>query len=93
VSQPVRTCLGCRDRAPQAELLRVVADAGSVRVDVRRTLPGRGGYLHPDADCLSRAVRRRAFGRALRVEVDTAAAGRVLSEHLAAGPNGPIPLA
>jgi predicted RNA-binding protein YlxR (DUF448 family) len=83
VSEPVRTCLGCRDRAPQAELLRVVADAGSVRV----------AYLHRDADCLSRAVRRRAFGRALRVEVDTAAAGRVLSEHLAAGPNGPIPLA
>jgi predicted RNA-binding protein YlxR (DUF448 family) len=93
VSEPVRTCLGCRDRAPQAELLRVVAHAGSVRVDVRRTLPGRGGYLHPDAGCLSRAVRRRAFGRALRAEVDTAAAGRVLTEHLEAGQNGPIPLA
>jgi uncharacterized protein len=93
VSEPVRTCLGCRARAPQAELLRLVADAGSVRVDGRRTLPGRGAYLHPDADCLSRAVRRRAFGRALRAEVDTAAAGRVLAEHLGAGPNGPIPVA
>jgi predicted RNA-binding protein YlxR (DUF448 family) len=93
VSEPVRTCLGCRGRAPQAELLRVVADAGSVRADPRRTLPGRGAYLHPDADCLQRAVRRRAFGRALRAEVDTAAAGRVLSEHLRAGEEGSIPLA
>ena len=93
MSEPVRTCLGCRDRAPQAELLRVVADAGSVRADPRRALPGRGAYLHPDAECVQRAVRRRAFGRALRAEVDTAAAGRVLTEHLRASEEGSIPLA
>ena len=31
-------------------------------------MPGRGAHLHPDPDCLALAERRRAFGRALRVE-------------------------
>jgi len=52
--------------------LRVVAAghaAQQVRVlpDPSRRLPGRGAHLHPDPRCLGLAVRRRAFGRALRV--------------------------
>ncbi|GAA2160208.1 hypothetical protein GCM10009845_07920 [Pedococcus bigeumensis] len=35
--------------------------------DPRRRLPGRGAWLHPTGDCLEQALRRRAFGRALRV--------------------------
>lgn len=30
--------------------------------------PGRGAHLHPTPECLALAERRRAFGRALRVE-------------------------
>ena len=36
-------------------------------VDVRRSLPGRGAWLHPDPRCLELAERRRAFPRALRL--------------------------
>ncbi|WP_407650366.1 YlxR family protein [Cellulomonas edaphi] len=35
-------------------------------VDVARSMPGRGAWLHPDPGCLELATRRRAFGRALR---------------------------
>jgi uncharacterized protein len=80
--QPVRTCVGCRRRAPQDALLRVVAAEGSVAVDARRRLPGRGAYVHPDPACVAAAVKRRAFGRALRATVDAAAAGAVVSDHL-----------
>ncbi|WP_249138821.1 YlxR family protein [Phycicoccus avicenniae] len=34
--------------------------------DPQRRLPGRGAWLHADPTCLDLAVRRRAFGRALR---------------------------
>ncbi|RBI97202.1 YlxR family protein [Micromonospora provocatoris] len=69
---PERTCVGCRKRAPASELLRVVAigdEAGqtSLRPDPARRLPGRGANMHPDPACFAQAVRRRAFGRALRL--------------------------
>jgi len=65
-SIPVRTCVGCRKRAPVTELLRVVAVGGTLVPDPRRRLPGRGASLHPTPDCLHAAERRRAFLRALR---------------------------
>jgi uncharacterized protein len=69
---PVRTCIGCRKRGLAVDLQRVVAvDDGqgrvAVTVDVAHRLPGRGAWLHPDPRCLQEAVRRRAFGRALRI--------------------------
>jgi predicted RNA-binding protein YlxR (DUF448 family) len=65
-SIPVRTCVGCRRRAPVTELLRVVVNDGGLTPDPRRRLPGRGASLHPTAECLQAAVRRRALPRALR---------------------------
>ena len=64
---PERTCVGCRVRERSTVLLRVVAVDGVVIPDLRRRLPGRGAWLHPDLGCLAAAERRRAFGRALRV--------------------------
>ncbi|HZZ46500.1 MAG TPA: YlxR family protein [Pseudonocardia sp.] len=64
---PVRTCVGCRSRCEATGLLRVVAAAGALVPDLRRRLPGRGAWLHPDPECLRLAQRRGAFPRALRV--------------------------
>jgi predicted RNA-binding protein YlxR (DUF448 family) len=67
----VRTCVGCRVRAPKQELLRVVARGSGnglvVVPDPEARAPGRGAYLHPTLECLDRATRRRAVVRALRV--------------------------
>ena len=70
-----RTCVGCRRRDVRSALLRVVAErdgtgehVASVVVDSRLRLPGRGAWLHPTPECLDLAVRRKAFGRALRVK-------------------------
>ncbi|HUS22403.1 MAG TPA: YlxR family protein [Aeromicrobium sp.] len=74
LSGPVRTCIGCRERAERKALVRIVARwDGSEQLtrvvpDLGEALPGRGAHLHPDARCLDQAKRRRAFGRALRVE-------------------------
>jgi len=68
----MRTCIGCRRRAERSELRRfvVLADNGGARLayDRERTLPGRGLYLCGDAECLERAVARRAVHRAARAE-------------------------
>ncbi len=65
--EPVRTCLGCRQRAPRSSLVRVVARDGRAVVDTAARLPGRGAWVHPDSGCIGNAIRRRAFGRALKV--------------------------
>ena len=67
MSTPVRTCVGCRQRAAAGELLRVVAADGAVVPDPTRRIPGRGAHLHPVVTCLDLAEKRRAFPRALRV--------------------------
>nr|WP_250028298.1 YlxR family protein [Actinoplanes maris] len=80
----MRTCVGCRKRAPATELVRfVVAGSGvdlRLQPDPGRRLPGRGAHLHPDPACFALAERRRAFGRALRLTgvADTG----LLAEHI-----------
>jgi predicted RNA-binding protein YlxR (DUF448 family) len=49
------------------ELLRVAVVDGELVLDLRRRIGGRGAWIHPDPDCLTKAERRRAFPRALRV--------------------------
>jgi N utilization substance protein A len=80
-SIPVRTCVGCRGRAPVTELLRVVVRDGGLTPDPGRRLPGRGASVHPTPECLRAAVRRRAFPRALRCS--TPLETGPLEEHLA----------
>lgn len=70
----------------------MVVDPGAIAlvVDVARRMPGRGAWLHPDLHCLELAVKRRAFGRALRVAapLDASAVTRhleALADHDADG--------
>ncbi|MCC6222321.1 MAG: YlxR family protein [Thermoleophilia bacterium] len=68
--EPIRTCVGCRTRAPRAELVRFVARAGTLTADPTGRAPGRGAYTCRRGACFERAVARRAFARALRQRVE-----------------------
>lgn len=58
---PQRTCIGCRRRDDQDQLMRLVR-VGELIVDgTRPRLAGRGAYLH--AACLGLALQRRAIRR------------------------------
>ena len=65
--EAVRTCLGCRQRAPRSSLVRLVARDGRVVVDAAARLPGRGAWVHPTPGCVAAVIRRSALGRSLRV--------------------------
>jgi predicted RNA-binding protein YlxR (DUF448 family) len=95
----IRTCIGCRQRATAAELLRVVADRAvsivpvdpvQVRPDPRRRAPGRGAWIHPNPECVALAERRRAFGRALRIAAatDPTSVRDYVASLFAASPSG-----
>ena len=72
VATPERTCVGCRRRRGQDELVRLVQDRGRV-VQAWPGAPGRSAYLCPEENCLVAAEKKRAFARAFRgpVTLDT----------------------
>ncbi|WP_296604122.1 YlxR family protein [Nocardioides sp.] len=87
LSGPVRTCVGCRKRAAKDELVRVTVGSDAqghpaVVPDPAATAPGRGAHLHPTSECYELAVRRKAFGRALRVTTGLSSAP--VGEYVAA---------
>ena len=66
-SKGERMCAACRARAPRESLLRFVVDAeGEVWVDAFLKAPGRGVHLCYTAECLSLAVKKRAFQQSLK---------------------------
>lgn len=65
MATPERTCVGCRRRRGQDELVRLVASHGRV-VRARPGSPGRSAYLCPEENCLEAAEKKRAFARAFR---------------------------
>lgn len=48
-------------------MVRVVAEPPGVVADLRRRLPGRGAWVHPQQTCMETATRRKAWARALKV--------------------------
>jgi uncharacterized protein len=68
---PVRTCVGCRERAAKADLLRLVVSAGgSVHMDPGGSGPGRGAYVHRRRPCVEAALSLGALARGLRTRLD-----------------------
>ncbi len=66
---PIRSCVACRARRPQAELVRVARRPdGSVHVDAGGRGPGRGAYVCPEGACVARAIASGGLRRALRHE-------------------------
>jgi predicted RNA-binding protein YlxR (DUF448 family) len=78
VPAPERTCVGCRRKRAQAELVRFTLEAGRV-VPAGAGARGRSAYVCPEVDCLESAEKKRAFARAFRapVTVDPTVRGAV----------------
>ena len=68
---PIRTCAGCGQRAPRAEMHRVALSEDRRSLEWRRT-GGRGTYLHESADCVRRFVDAKKAIPGLRVRMERA---------------------
>ncbi len=72
---PLRRCVGCGRSKEKGELVRFVARDGRLTLDPARqgSLHGRGLYICPDFECVSKAVKRHRkkaiFSIALRESV------------------------
>jgi len=64
-----RRCAVTRVHRPKSDLIRFVVDPdGTVVPDLKERLPGRGVWLTADCDTVADAVKRKAFGRALKTD-------------------------
>ena len=68
--KPMRRCIACRESKPQDELLRFTLIGDVITADTDIKNEGRGIYLCNDNECIENALKRKAFNRACRKNVD-----------------------
>lgn len=62
---PVRQCVGCRERKPKSELIRIVKTPDDeILIDITGRKNGRGMYLCKDESCLIKAKSKKVFEQA-----------------------------
>ncbi len=78
---PQRQCMGCRERKPKRELIRVVRGTdGTVSLDFGGKQNGRGAYICPNPECLKKAIRSKALDRSLDTAIPQEVYDRLAAE-------------
>lgn len=68
---PLRMCVGCREKKPKAELIRIVRKPeGEIITDTTGKISGRGAYICRCAECLVKAEKTGALSRAFEMKID-----------------------
>lgn len=70
---PERKCMGCNEKKPKKELVRVVrTPEGEVLLDLTGKKSGRGAYICPKVSCYEKALKTKRLERCLEVEIPEA---------------------
>ena len=68
--KPMRRCIACRESKPQDELIRFVVNGQDPVVDLSGRAEGRGFYLCRSEECARTAIKRKAFNRVCKRNLD-----------------------
>lgn len=64
---PMRKCVGCQEMKSKKEMLRVIrTQEGEFLLDATGKKNGRGAYLCPSSDCLTKAIRQKGLERSFK---------------------------
>ena len=67
---PERKCMGCNEKRPKKELIRVVrTPEGDVCLDLVGKKSGRGAYICKSVSCFEKALKSKRLERTLEVEI------------------------
>ena len=67
---PLRQCIGCMEMKPKKELIRVLRrEDGSFTLDATGRMNGRGAYVCPKEDCLTKAIRSKGLDRSFKTKL------------------------
>ena len=85
---PQRQCMGCRERKPKRDMIRIVrTPEGVVSLDFGGKMNGRGAYICPNAECLKKVQKSKALERSLEVPIPDEVYER-LEKEMEAGIHG-----
>ena len=85
---PQRQCMGCRERKPKRDMIRIVrTPEGVVTLDFGGKMNGRGAYICPDKECLKKVQKSKALERSLEIPIPDEVFDR-LAKEMEAGNNG-----
>ena len=67
---PLRTCMGCNEKKPKKELIRIVKQKdGNGEVDQTGKTEGRGAYICNNIECLDKFIKTKRLERTLDIQI------------------------
>lgn len=64
---PQRMCVGCQEMKTKKQLIRVVRTPDEkIEIDPTGKLSGRGAYICPELECLTKALKGKRLDKALQ---------------------------
>jgi len=67
---PLRTCMGCNEKKPKKELVRIVKNKeGEIFIDKTGKAEGRGAYICNSEECLEKIVKSKRIEKVLEVKI------------------------
>ena len=67
---PLRTCMGCNEKKPKKEFVRIVKNKdGEIFIDRTGKADGRGAYICDSTECLERLIKTKRLEKVLEVKI------------------------
>jgi len=67
---PIRMCCGCGENFPKRDMVRIVkSPEGDISLDKTGKKSGRGAYICPKLDCLTKAQKNRRLEKVFSCQI------------------------
>ena len=67
---PLRTCMGCNEKKPKKELVRIVKNKdGEIFIDRTAKADGRGAYICDSIECLEKIIKSKRLEKVLEAKI------------------------
>ena len=69
---PLRTCMGCNEKRPKKELIRIVKNKdGLISIDRTGKLDGRGAYICDNIQCLEKVIKSKKLEKIFDITISS----------------------
>ena len=67
---PLRTCMGCNEKKPKKELVRIVKNKdGQIFIDRTGKAEGRGAYICDSIECLDKVIKSKRLEKVFESKI------------------------